>query len=282
MSVVHADLDDIVFEERNKDYGAYQMRSKYTRLLTRAALIAFLLFLFITGLPKIVSWLKPEPEMEMVDVMVPIEMELEDLPPPKEREEEVEPPPPPPPVNTPPPAARAQIEFRIIEPAPEEEVDPDETIKDMDELVEADTAMIGNQDRDGIADDGTGDPDWDNLLGSGDGEPQEVQPVDDDPDPNAFIIAEEEPRPVNMDDIRKLIGYPPMAKEAEIEGKVIVRVLVDKTGKYKKHIVLKDPHPILTKAVTGKLNKLQFTPGIQAGKPIKVWVTIPFDFKLLK
>lgn len=282
MSVVHADLDEMVFEDRNKDYGAYQMRSRYQRLLSRAALIAFLLFLFLTGLPKMISWLRPSEGPEMVEVMIPIEMDLEDLPPPEEREEEVEPPPPPPPVNTPPPAAIAQIEFQIIEPAPEDEVDPDETIRDQDELAEADTAMIGNQDRDGVADDGTGDPDWDNLLGSGDGEPQEVKPVDPDPDPNAFIIAEEEPRPVNMDDIRKLIGYPPMAKEAEIEGKVIVRVLVDQTGRYKKHIVLKDPHPILTKAVVSKLNKLQFTPGIQAGKPIKVWVTIPFDFKLLK
>ena len=73
-----------------------------------------------------------------------------------------------------------------------------------------------------------------------------------------------------------------MAKEAEIEGKVIVRVQVDKEGKYVKHLVIKDPHPILTKAVTDKINMLSFTPGIQAGKPIKVWVTIPFDFKLLK
>ena len=131
----------------------------------------------------------------------------------------------------------------------------------------------------GVADDGTGEPDWD-AFGDGDGEPQEVQPVNDDPDPYAFVIAEEQPKAVNMDEIKKLIGYPTMAREAEIEGKVTVRVLVDKTGRYKKHIVLKDPHPILTKAVEKKLNKLQFTPGIQGGNPIKVWVTIPFDFKL--
>lgn len=281
MNVVEADLDDIVFEGRNQSYGAYTMRKKYNRLLTRAALIAFLLFIFVTGLPKVVEWLKPEGIEEPADlVVIPVEMELEDLPPPKEREEDLEPPPPPPPVKTPPPAARAQIEFKVIEPAPEEEVDPEETIKDMDELIDADTAMIGSNDVEGIADDGTGEPDWDGL-GEGD-EPVEIAAPEEDPDPNAFIIAEEEPRPVNMDDIRKLIGYPPMAKEAEIEGKVIVRVLVDKTGKYKKHIVLKDPHPILTKAVETKLTKLQFTPGIQAGKPIKVWVTIPFDFKLLK
>ena len=85
-----------------------------------------------------------------------------------------------------------------------------------------------------------------------------------------------------MDDIKKLIGYPPMAKEAEIEGKVILRVQVNKNGNYVKHIKIKDPHPLLTKAVEDQIHNLKFTPGVQAGKPIKVWVTIPFDFKLLK
>ena len=281
MKTILADLDEIVFTGRNKDYGSYRMRKDGNRLLMRAALIAFLVFLFSTGLPKIISWLGTGgegPEEELV--MIPIEMELEDLPPPEEREEEVEPPPPPPPVEAPPPAAIAQIEFAVIEPAPEEEADTTE-VREMDELLEADTAMIGNRDVEGVADDGTGDPNWD-AFGDGDGEPQEVVVVDEDPDPSAFVIVEEEPRPVNMDNIKKAIGYPAMAKEAEIEGKVIVRVLVDKQGKYKKHVVLKDPHPILTKAVEKKLNMLQFTPGIQGGQPIKVWVTIPFDFKLLK
>ncbi|MEM7038326.1 MAG: energy transducer TonB, partial [Bacteroidota bacterium] len=102
------------------------------------------------------------------------------------------------------------------------------------------------------------------------------------PGMNDFILLEKEPAAVNMDEIRKLIGYPPMAKEAEIEGKVIVRVLVNKFGDYVKHAVLKDPHPILTRAVEGKINVLKTTPGVQAGQPIPVWITIPFDFKLLK
>ena len=109
-----------------------------------------------------------------------------------------------------------------------------------------------------------------------------VEAPKEDPDPNQFVMVEKEPAPVNMEDIKKLIGYPPPAKEAEIEGKVVVRILVGADGKYVRHIIVKNPHPILTKAVEDKLPALSFTPGIQAGKPIKVWVTIPFDFKLLK
>ncbi len=101
-----------------------------------------------------------------------------------------------------------------------------------------------------------------------------------DPDPMAYVVVEKEPQPINIDEIKKRIGHPPAAKEAGIQGKVIVRVLVGKNGKYERHIVIKSPHKILTEAVEKELPNLEFTPGIQAGKPIKVWVTIPFDFQL--
>lgn len=279
--IVYADLDTIVFEGREQSYGAYQMRRKYNRLLGRSAIIAFLLFLSVTGLPKVIDWIVPGGEIEktlIVEKMIP----LDALPAPETTEEvdPVEPPPPPPKKTTPPPAQRAQIAFAVIEPAPEEQVSPDETIRDMNELLEVDTAIIGTRDVAGIADDGTGDPDWDNLpFGDGDGEP-EILKQEEEPSDTDFVIVEEMPRPVNMDQLRDLIGYPSQAVEATIEGKVIVRVLVDELGSYRKHVVLKNPHAILTKAVEKQLKHLQFTPGIQASKPIKVWVNIPFEFIL--
>ena len=71
-----------------------------------------------------------------------------------------------------------------------------------------------------------------------------------------------------------------MAKEAGIEGMVVVRVLVDKQGKYEKHMVLKNPHPILTQAVENKLSKLVFKPAIVTGRPADTWVTLPIKFQL--
>jgi len=101
-----------------------------------------------------------------------------------------------------------------------------------------------------------------------------------DPDVNAFVVVEREPVPINLDEIRRRIVYPPLAEEAGIQGKVIVRVLVGKDGKYRKHVILKSPHKILTEAVEKELPNLEFTPGMLAGKPVKVWVTIPFDICL--
>lgn len=107
--------------------------------------------------------------------------------------------------------------------------------------------------------------------------------VDDGNDigPADTLTLEKEPVPVNLPEVKKLIGYNPMAKEAEIEGKVVLRIKVNERGEYVKHIVLKDPHYLLTNSVTSKISQLRFTPGIQDGKPIAVWVTIPFDFKLM-
>jgi TonB family protein len=99
--------------------------------------------------------------------------------------------------------------------------------------------------------------------------------------PNDWVLLEKEPVPTNLNTLKGLIGYPPKAKEANIQGKVLLRVQINEQGNYVKHIVVKDPHPYLTDAVTSKIHNIKFVPGIQKGKPIKVWVTIPFDFKLL-
>jgi periplasmic protein TonB len=268
---VYADLDEIVFEGRAKEYGAYTMRKRYNRLLERAALIAFILFIFFTGLPKIGQWVGWGKDDEISEDLIVTPVQLTDLAEPPPLEEEA---PPPPPIDVPPPV-RAQIEFKVPTPKPDEEVLEEETIKEMDELEDA-KADIGTTDVEGT----TGAYDFGDIDSKG---VEEVVVKDDkEIGPSEFVLLEKEPSPVNLDQLKGLIGYPPMAKEAEIEGKVVVRVQVDKTGQYVKHIVIKDPHPILTKAVTDKIHNLTFTPGIQAGKPIKVWVTIPFDFKLLK
>ena len=274
MKTVYADLDEMVFEGREKDYGAYEMRKRYNRLLERSALIAFILFVFVTGWPKVLPWIFPGGDEEVTETLIVTPVQLSDLPPPPSLEEE--PPPPPPEIKIPPPV-RAKIEFKVPKPTPDEEVDEEETIKEMEELEETE-ADLGLEDVEGDADAGY---DWGDIDGAGDIEEVVVEEVKEI-GPNEFVLLEKEPAPVNMDEIKKLVGYPAMAKEAEIEGKVILRVQVNKSGQYSKHIVIKDPHPILTKAVTDKIKMLNFTPGIQAGKPIKVWVTIPFDFKLLK
>lgn len=270
---IYADLDQIVFEGRSKDYGAYDMRKRYNRVLTRASLITFLLFISITGLPKMMSWILPDVEETVkVDETIYIATEVE-LDPTTPEEPEV------PNIPQPePPSEIAVVNATVPVPTPEELLKDDQLVAEIDAL---DSVALGTSNKDG---DKNGDYVWTDL----DTDPcmtcppavTEVPKGDDDLKPDDFILLEKEPQAVNLDELKGLIGYPPMAVEAEIQGRVTLRVMVDKMGNYVKHIVLKDPHPILTRAVTEKIHLLKMTPGIQAGKPIKVWVTLPFNFEL--
>jgi protein TonB len=263
METVLADLDEIVFEGREKDYGAYQLRRNYRRYLTRAALIAFLLFCGGAAIPKFASWFYVPPVEKEEEFMETEKVVMDETPEEEKKEEEII-------IEEIKPVVET---FAFVAPEPDKTAEDTSTINFNEDKKDMDFGFQ-NQQSD------LKDDEWDKI----DDRKDDVVtiPDDDDVDPNAFMILDKEPAAVNLDDVKALIGYPDMAKAAEITGKVTVRIQVDREGKYTKHIVLKDPHPILTNAVTSKLPLLKFTPGIQGGKPVKVWITIPFEFKLNK
>lgn len=85
-------------------------------------------------------------------------------------------------------------------------------------------------------------------------------------------------------DMKKLAGlveYPEIARKAEIQGTVIVRVLVDKSGKVTRMIVEHADNLILIEAAINAVKKYgNITPAILNGKPITCWVSIPIRFRL--
>lgn len=111
-------------------------------------------------------------------------------------------------------------------------------------------------------------------------EEERVLKEDMEPEVNEFLFVDEEPTLLNIRDIRQQIGYPKVARDAGIEGTVVVRVLVDKKGNYKRHRVVKTPHPLLNKAVENQIHNLRFTPAIQGSAPADFWVNVPFKFGL--
>lgn len=98
---------------------------------------------------------------------------------------------------------------------------------------------------------------------------------------NEFIFADEEPRPTNLGEVRTAIGYPEMAIQQNIQGNVVIRVLVDTTGEYLDHSIIASAHPILGKAVEDHVGELIFSPAQVEGKKIRFWVNIPFNFRLV-
>lgn len=73
--------------------------------------------------------------------------------------------------------------------------------------------------------------------------------------------------------------YPELAKKAGIEGTVVVKVLVTTKGDVEKVEVLKS-HPLLDESAIEAASQFKFKPGKQRDKFVKVWVSIPFNFKL--
>jgi len=69
-------------------------------------------------------------------------------------------------------------------------------------------------------------------------------------------------------------------KQSGIEGKVIVQVFIDETGKVVKTDVLKSAGDELDKAAMNALQRTMFTPGKADGKPVKVRIVVPIVFKL--
>jgi protein TonB len=83
-----------------------------------------------------------------------------------------------------------------------------------------------------------------------------------------------------MNELRRRLEYPELARRAGIQGKVYVRVLVGTDGKPKRYIVEHSDNELLTEAAVKAVMSATFTPAIQNGQPIAVWVSIPIDFRL--
>lgn len=98
---VTPNLDEIVFENRNKAYGAYDLRTRYRSMLTKAFLLGTVLFCVIAFTPFVIMKIKQmnaEKTQEVNANLTEILPEETIIEQPKEEE----PPPPPPPKEEPP------------------------------------------------------------------------------------------------------------------------------------------------------------------------------------
>ena len=86
-----------------------------------------------------------------------------------------------------------------------------------------------------------------------------------------------------QDLIRKIsetIVYPEEAQEKGLEGITMGRYVVNEKGKPEDMKIVRSSHPILDAEAKRVIAKLTFTPGMQDGKKVKVYMTTPIVFKL--
>ena len=100
-------------------------------------------------------------------------------------------------------------------------------------------------------------------------------PPPDDDEIFEFFAVSEKPQIIK----KEVPLYPDLARKAQIEGKVVVTVTIDKKGNVEKAIIFKSI-PMLDEAAVAAAMQCKFKPAKQRDKFVKVKMNIPFDFKL--
>jgi protein TonB len=248
-------FNDIVFESRNKEYGAYMLRKDYNRNVIISIMIAVLI-MAVSIIAPYFSAKALENSLKHAEREVMITMENLDQP-----DEPVAPPPPPPP-----PPSEVIQQAKYVPPVVVDSVKPEDSVQ----LMTADEAQVEIQN--------------DNVLDAIVEIREEVQ--EDDKEPEPFIVVEEMPEPQGgisglLKYIAENVIYPEVAQENNIEGKVIVRFCVTSKGGVDQVSVLKGVDPALDAEAIRVVKTLPaFKPGKQGGKPVPVWYSVPIVFQI--
>jgi len=224
-------LDDIVFENRNRAYGAYDLRTSYERNMTRAVALAPLLLLLLVGTPLVVSnllkMLFPVELLNPTESQLPFTTnrltDLDDIQIiPEKRPAAL------------PPAGRTvrHLQFEMVQ---------DNLVNPKDQPATA--AMLENAIAGPLTIDGTGDdlPPLEIADGTGEGAGAPMEAV---AEPTEFIAVEEMPEfPGGQAAMLKFIGkhlrYPASAQAKGASGLVYVTFVIDPAGQVTKVEVMK-------------------------------------------
>lgn len=97
---------------------------------------------------------------------------------------------------------------------------------------------------------------------------------------NAIMTSDtvdQEPRALS----RAPLNYPPRAKAKEIEGYVLLSILVNEQGDVEQVRVLEsDPRDTFEEVAIRNIKKWKFEPALYNGEPVKIWVNQPIQFRL--
>jgi protein TonB len=248
-------FDDIVFETRNKEYGAYSLRKKYNRTVL-VALVIGIIILATAVITPYINAKALDNQSKRAERQVEIKMENLDQP-----NEVVAPPPPPPP----PPADVVQQQ-KYVPPVVVDSIKPEDNVQFMT-ADEAQTEVKNTE-----------------VTEVPTEVKEEVQEAEKEEVP--FVVVEEMPMYPGGDvELLKYIGehtnYPEVAKENNIQGRVIVRFCVTAKGGVSQVSILKGVDPELDAEAIRVVNTLPaFKPGKQGGKPVPVWYMVPITFTL--
>ena len=268
--IMNADILDLIFEGRNKEYGAYELRKTYNRRLTAAligtAAICIFLFLFFF-ISNSLGNDKDKKQMVVKDV------QLEQV----QEEKKNEPPPPPPPPKPEPPKVEI-TKFTPPKIVKDEEVKEEEKPPEVEKLEET---KIGTINQEGIKDEGIVAPP---VSDEGKGVVEAPKKEEEDWDKTFTKVEIESEYPGGASAwqryLNKSLRYPQEAIDAEIQGTVVVQFIVDKGGNVSDVEAISGPKELRDEAVRVIKKSGSWTPAVQNGRQVKSYKKQPIVFRL--
>jgi protein TonB len=256
--ILTADLDDILFENRNKGYGAYFLRKIYRKHIVNAGLITLATLILAFAYPYICLLLSSSVTTEKPTITVTT------LSPPPPLDKTTPPPPPP---NMPPPPPKT-IHFTPPVIKPDEQVPPEQEVPPQVEVQQAPPGP-------------TTDPNANYNFNDA-----PAAPVVEDKKQEPFMYVEQMPEFPGgevelMKYLQKNIKYPPAARENGIEGKVVLQFVVDEKGNISEIKIIRDiGGGCGDEAVRVVKTMPPWKPGKQNGNAVPVYYKLPVTFKL--
>ena len=269
---------EIVFEGKNKEFGAYKIReaspARHTKavvsVLVAVGIILVLLILSISGV-----FAKPEEDTVAVStVQELVTMETEE-----EIEEEIEEEtfqlPEPEEIVAPEEVANQQqvTALLIVE---DEQLEEDKQVKNQDEVLDNEAGV-------GAVDITEGTNDLNKVMVK---EEVIAEPKVEEEQPMSIAMVEQKPQFAGGEAamykwLSDNIVYPPAAAEEGVSGRVVVEFVVGKDGSISNVRVVRSRHTALDKEALRVVKAMpNWIPGRNNGQPVKVTYTLPVTFKL--
>jgi len=254
----------LIFEKKNLDYGAYELRQNSSKRQFWALVIAIVFFVLGVSLPVLIKQIIPETKEKDVSVRMMTDIKLDK---PKENNILKELPPPPPPL------LRNTVKFTPPVIKPDEMVQEEEQPISQKEAVETKSA-ISNV---------TYDKGTDDIAAPLANTTTKTQITEEE---KPFVIVEQMPQfPGGEKEMMKFIKnnlrYPSTAIEMGISGTVTLNFVVGKDGRITRIHIIRGIGGGCDEEAVRILEKMPpWSPGRQGGIAVLVTYTVPFKFVL--
>jgi|MucameStandDraft_1065616.scaffolds.fasta_scaffold46219_1 protein TonB len=270
---------DIVFEGKNKEFGAYEMRCGSVKRHSRAMIIVIIaLAIILTFLILYMKGVFATPEEAETVATVDVEltnMDVEDVQEEEDVMEQIDIPEPEPEIQQIEEDVKQQL---LTEAVIVDVVDEDKKMQDQEKIKEDDSKISIKNVAEGAEDFTSQDQMKKDVIVVE--EPVKVEPE------KIFDAVEQMPTfPGGDAALYKFIGdnlvYPAQAAEEGVSGRVTIRFVVERDGTVSQVTVARGKHPALDKEAKRVVSKLpKFIPGKQNGQTVRVFYTLPINFKL--